>query len=228
MKKFLKIGHRGACGYQPENTLASFQKALDLSVDAIELDVYQCKTREIIVFHDLKVNRTTNGKGYIENKTFNEIRNLDAGNGQLIPTLEEVLDLVDNKCIVNIELKGENTANKVADIIDYYICNRKWNIKNFLVSSFNHVELKRFKDLMPNISIGVLIEAIPVDYSNIALSLNADYINLSMDFINKEFVEHAHNNGLKVLVYTVNDFDDIKKMKNLDVDGIFSNFPDRL
>lgn len=81
---------------------------------------------------------------------------------------------------------------------------------------------------MPNVSIGVLIEAIPVDYSNIALSLNADYINLSMDFINKEFVEHAHNNKLKVLVYTVNDYDDIEKMKNLNVDGIFSNFPDRL
>ena len=114
---------------------------------AIELDVYQCKTREIIVFHDLKVNRTTNGKGYIEGKTFNEIINLDAGNCQLIPTLEDVLDLIDNKCIVNIELKGENTANKVADISCYYIRHHKWNINNFLISSFNHVELEIFKKL---------------------------------------------------------------------------------
>ena len=226
-KLFLKIGHRGAMAHEPENTLSSFQKAIDLGVDAIELDVYVCKTGELIVFHDLKVNRTTNGKGYIEYKTFEEIRKLDAGNCQLIPTLEEVLDLIDEQVITNIELKGENTAQKVSDTINQYI-QKGWHKSLFLVSSFNHHELKKFKNINPDISIAALIEAIPLNYSDLALELNADYINLSQDFVNKEFVEHAHNNGLKVLVYTVNDYSDIKRIKNMGVDGIFSNYPERL
>ena len=85
-KKILKIGHRGAMGHEPENTLRSFKKALALNVDAIELDVYVCKTGELVVIHDDKIDRTTNGTGYTEDKTFTELRQLDAGKGELIPT----------------------------------------------------------------------------------------------------------------------------------------------
>ncbi|MBA6363297.1 glycerophosphodiester phosphodiesterase, partial [Colwellia sp. BRX8-8] len=108
-------------GHEPENTLRSFKKALALNVDAIELDVYVCKTGELVVIHDDKVDRTTNGIGYTEDKTFVELRQLDAGKGELIPTLEEVLDLVDKSVIVNIELKGRSTAIATYQVIDKYI-----------------------------------------------------------------------------------------------------------
>ena len=91
----LKIGHRGAMGYEPENTLASFGRAVGLGVDMVEMDVHVCRTGEVVVIHDVSVDRTTDGKGDVSGKSFKDLRKLDAGNGQRIPTLEEVLDLVD-------------------------------------------------------------------------------------------------------------------------------------
>jgi len=227
-QNFAKIGHRGAAGYEPENTLLSFKKALDLGVDAIELDVYVCKTGELVVIHDDKINRTTNGNGYVVEKTFEELRSLDAGQGEKIPTLKEVLDLVDKKVIVNIELKGVDTANPVSKLIDRYIGEKGWTKDNFIVSSFNHPELKKFNLLNPKIKIGALLTGIPIDYAEFAQKLNAYSVNLSIEFINQEFVDDAHKRGLKVFVWTANDLDDINRIKALGVDGIFSNFPDRL
>src|SRR6056297_2287931 len=103
----LKIGHRGAMGYEPENTLRSFKKAIELNVDMVELDVYVCSSGELVVIHDDKVDKTTNGKGYVSEKSFDELRKLDAGMGEKIPTLQEVLDLIDKRAKVNIELKGK-------------------------------------------------------------------------------------------------------------------------
>ena len=227
-KKILKIGHRGAMGYEPENTLLSFKKAIDFGADAIELDVYVCKTGQLVVIHDDKVDRTTSGKGYVIEKSFDELKILDAGKRQKIPKLEEVLDLVANKIIVNIELKGADTAKPVAEVIKKYLQEKNWNAENFIVSSFNHIELKEFKKIMPNIKIGALIVGIPENYSEFAEKLGTYCVNLSIEFINQEFVDDAHKRNLKVFVYTVNDLDDINKMKLLGVDGIFSNFPDRI
>ncbi|WP_211361228.1 glycerophosphodiester phosphodiesterase [Colwellia hornerae] len=227
-KKILKIGHRGAMGHEPENTIRSFKKALALHVDAIELDVYVCKTGELVVIHDDKVDRTTNGVGYTEDKTFTELRQLDAGKGELIPTLEEVLDVVDKSVIVNIELKGRSTAFATYQVIDKYINEKGWSELDFMVSSFDHHELNKFKHLYPQIPIGVLLEGVPLSYADCAVQLNAQSINLSLDFINQDFVNDAHQKGLQVYVYTVNDYDDIAKVKKLNIDGIFCNFPERL
>ena len=227
-KNVLKIGHRGAMGHEPENTILSFRKALTLDVDAIELDVYVCKTGELVVIHDDKVDRTTNGKGYTEDKTFAELRALDAGKGELVPTLEEVLDVIDKKVIVNIELKGKNTALATSRVIQKYISIKGWAESSFMVSSFDHRELNKFKQLYPEISIGALIEGVPLNYCECALQLQADSVNLSLDFINQDFVNDAHEKGLKVYVWTVNEYDDIAKVKALGVDGVFSNFPERL
>ena len=115
------IAHRGASGYKPENTLASFQKAISLGVDMIELDVFAIRSGEVVVHHDKKVNRTTNGTGNISDYTWSELRLLDAGDGQRIPLLTEVLDLVNGRIPINIELKGHGIAEPVATIIDSYI-----------------------------------------------------------------------------------------------------------
>lgn len=225
---FLKIGHRGAMGYKPENTLASFQKAIDLKVDVIEFDVYQCKTKELVIIHDDKVDRTTNGTGYVQEKSLSQLQKLNAGQGQKIPLLTQALDLIKRQAKVNIELKGSKTAEPVAKTIKNYINKENWQPQDFLISSFNHYEIKKFKKFLPNIKTGALITGIPIDYSNFALKAQADSVNLNLEFINQKFVKHAHQNNLKVFVYTVNDLDDIARMKKLKVDGIFSNYPDRL
>lgn len=227
-RSFLKIGHRGAAGYAPENTLASFTKAIKLGVDVVELDVYVCKTGEIVVIHDDKVDRTTDGKGYVFNKNYDELRLLNTGNGEKIPLLEEVLDLMDKKVVVNIELKGPDTAKPVYNIIKKYVKEKKWNESLFMISSFDRKQLKTFRKLNPKIKIGILVgEKTDYNYKKFAKEINAYSINPSMKIISQNLVDDIHKEGMKVLVWTAND-GDIKAMKNLGADGIFSDFPDRL
>ncbi|MDD5342518.1 MAG: glycerophosphodiester phosphodiesterase family protein [Patescibacteria group bacterium] len=230
MKKdnIIRIGHRGACGYEPENTLRSFRKAIELGVEMTEFDVYVCATGELVVIHDDKVDRTTNGTGYVFKKTFSELRQLDAGQGEKIPTLEEVLDVINRKAKVNIELKGVGTAKPVAETIIRYQKEKGWLIDDFLVSSFNHHELKAFHDLLPEIPIGALITGIPLNYAEFAEKLGAQFVNVSMEFVTREFVDDAHQRGLKIAVFTVNEPDDFELIKAMGVDGVFSNFPDRI
>jgi len=220
------IGHRGAAGHLPENTLPSFQKALDFGVPMIELDVYSVEGK-LMVIHDDRVDRTTDGEGYVSDLSVDELRKLDAGDSAKIPFLEEVLDLIDRKCAVNVELKGENTAEPVAQMIAEYVGEKNWKHDDFLVSSFNHPELALFQKHNADVPVGALIEAIPIDYARFAADLGAKFLNCSVDFVNQKFVDDAHARGLEVLVYTVNHPDDFARMKALGVDGVFSNYPDR-
>lgn len=221
------IGHRGACGYEPENTLVSFKKALAQQVDAIELDVHVVKTGELVVIHDSRVDRTTNGTGYVTDFDLASICELDAGEGQKIPLLNEVLDFVNKKVPVHIELKGENTAKPVSELIDKYKADHEWSDNDFLVSSFNHPELQTFKELSPSIRIGALIVGIPVGYGAFAAELGAYSANIFSEFVNKTFVDDMHSRGLKVLVFTVDDESEVHRMIKLGVDGIFTNYPDK-
>jgi glycerophosphoryl diester phosphodiesterase len=224
----IKIGHRGAKGYAPEDTLKSFQKALDLGVDVVELDVQVCKTGELVIIHDKKVDRTTNGSGYVAEKTFHELRNLDAGENEKIPELMEAFDLINRKAKINIEMKSVKTAKLVHELIEEYVKSRSWQYHDFWVSSFNHRELQKFHLLNPDVKIGALISSIPLSLAVFAEELGADSVNISDEFVNKELVDDAHRRGLKVYVHTVNDFDEIERVRQLQVDGIFSDFPDRL
>ncbi len=227
-KDFIKIGHRGAKGYIAENTIESFKRAIEIGVDAIEIDVQLCKTGELIVFHDNRVDRLSNGSGMVCELDFDYLSSLDVGNGSIIPTLEETLDFIDNRLLINIELKGMGTSKATYDIVDFYIRNRNWDKGNFLISSFNHIELKAYKKLDSEMKIGVLLSCIPTDYALIAEKMGAYSINLSIEFISQEFIDDAHKRGLLVLVYTVNSTDDILRLKSMGVDGIFSDFPDLL
>ena len=110
---FLIIGHRGACGYEPENTLVSFARAVNMGVDMIELDVYACKTGELVVHHDDTVDRMTNGHGNVIDMSFAELRSLKVAGIEQIPTLSEVIDLIDHKVPIDIELKGPGTAKPI-------------------------------------------------------------------------------------------------------------------
>jgi glycerophosphoryl diester phosphodiesterase len=221
------IGHRGAPAVAPENTLSSFRKALEMRVVMIELDVYALKSGELVVIHDDKVDRTTDGSGYITDFSLTALRRLDAGNGEKIPLLAEVLNLVDKTVPVNIELKGIGTAKPVAELLMRYIRDRGWTTDRFIVSSFNHIELKKFHQLMPQIRTGALIVGIPVDYAAFAEKLGAYSVNPSAEFVTPEYVQDAHNRGLKVFAFTVNDQSEIRRMDELKVDGIFTNVPDQ-
>lgn len=222
------MGHRGAMGYEPENTLASFRKALELKVDGVEMDVYVCRTGEVVVIHDKTLERTTNGKGLVGESSLDYLKSLNAGKGEKISTLGEVLDLIDKRAVVNIELKGTDTAEPVAKIIRNYIKGEKWRPDLFWITSFDLNELKRFREREPEIKIGALVARIPRDYIDFIKNVGTDTINVSMNFIKQKFIDYAHQKGIEVFAYTANHPDDIKRVKTFGVDGIFSNFPDRI
>jgi len=217
-----KVGHRGAAGYAPENTLQSFQKALELGVDMIEFDVYVLKSGELAVIHDDTVDRTTKGKGKVEEKTLSELKELG------IPTIEEVLDLADKKADINIELKGGNTAEPVSRVIEKYVEEKGWEYDDFFVSSFNHSELKKFKNLSPKVKIGVLTEEIPEGFIDFSEKIDAHSVNVPVKEATQGFVDQAHMRGLKVYVWTANEPEEIEKSKSLNVDYICSNYPDKI
>ncbi|MBI4094129.1 glycerophosphodiester phosphodiesterase [Candidatus Kaiserbacteria bacterium] len=224
----LIIGHRGAMGYEPENTLRSFKKAIELGVDMVECDIYVCKTGEVVVIHDDTVDRTTNGTGWVIEKTFSELRSLNAGKGEKIPTLDEVLALVNKQAKVNVELKGPHTAEAAAETIKRWATKKGWEYPDFIVSSFNHYEVQKFNKVNPGVETGLIMLAIPIGYAEFANKLNTSFIVLSKETINQEFVDDIHKRGKKVYVWVINDKNEMKRFGSLGIDGVFSNFPDRV
>ncbi len=226
--KTLVIGHRGAMGHETENSLASIEKAMELGVDMIEIDVFKIKSGEIAVFHDREVNRLTNGGGNIEDYTIAELRQLRLANNYMIPMLQDVLKVIDKKVRLNIELKGANTADRVNFIVNYYIRENGWSEDDFLISSFNWDELKEIRKLNPNIPLAVLTEADPLEALAMARELEAEAINPNYQQLTAENVKEMRAQNFKVYTWTVNDTTDIKEMKELGVDGIITNFPERV
>jgi glycerophosphoryl diester phosphodiesterase len=224
----LRIGHRGAMGYEPENTLRSFKKALDLGCHMVELDVHVCKTGEVMVIHDDTLERTTNGTGPVREKTLAELRMLDAGKGERIPLLTDVLDRFSGKIGVNIELKGTATARPVARILSRYRMEGRWSGQDGLISSFHCDELSAFRKLDPETPVGILFREIPAGLFEYARQIAAHSLNPCYDIASRELVDRAHDEGLKVFVWTVDSPEEIDRMKKLGVDCICSNFPDRV
>ncbi|MCD4760584.1 glycerophosphodiester phosphodiesterase [bacterium] len=212
-------------GHEPENTLRSFKKALDLDVDMVELDVHVCKSGELVVIHDETLDKNTNGTGLVADKMLTELKSLDAGQREKIPTLEEVLDLVNKQVPINIELKGKGTAQPVAEMIKQYVKVKGWDYDHFLISSFSNQELIDFYTLNKKVRLGVLNTDNGLDLAD---QINAFSVNFAKEVVTSELVEQVHQTGRKVLVYTVNEEDDIKRMRDMGVDGIFCNYPDRI
>ena len=230
----LIIGHRGARGHVAENTLESIQKALDLNVDGVEIDVYQCSSGEIMVFHDEKLNRLTKHNGLIGETTFEELNNILVDKKYQIPTLEQVLDLIDSKILLNIELKGENTAIPTAAILKRYLQSSQFDKKKLIVSSKNWKELTLFKNQNTNIPIGVLshynifLDKELNDIIKKSRELNAMAIHPKFSILNKKAVDRMHSSGFLVYSWTINKPKDIKRAIQWGVDGIITDFPDRV
>ncbi|GAA4280720.1 glycerophosphodiester phosphodiesterase [Gaetbulibacter aestuarii] len=228
MTQILKIGHRGARGYVAENTLPSFQKAIDLGADGIELDVHVCASGALVVFHDFTLGRVTNGKGKISNFTLKELKKLKVLKNFQIPTLVEVLDLVDKKCFVNVELKGKGTAEEACDIIETYVLKKGWSYSDFIISSFKEDLLKKAFQHNKNIPLAVLTETSLKKALTFAETINAKAINPDFNLLSEDAVNQIHKKGFKINVWTVNEPSDIERMKTFGVDGIITDFPDRI
>lgn len=227
-KKPLVIGHRGAMGYETENTLASVQKAMDLGVDMIEIDVFKIRSGETVVFHDERLERLSNAGGNIEEFYITDLNQVILDGNHRIPQLQDVLKLINNKVALNIELKGDDTADRVNFITDFYIKKRGWSAENFIISSFKWDELRKMRELNPNIAIAVLTEEDPLNAIAVAKELNAVAINPYYKTLTPENVKQIQDEGFKVYTYTVNEAEDIANVTSLGVDGIFTNYPDRV
>lgn len=218
------IAHRGASGSYPENTLLAIQQALDAKADGIEIDVFYVDN-SLIVIHDEDVSRTTNGQGTLQNFSLAQLQQLDAGSGQQVPTLWQVLQQLNNQTLLNIELKGADTAEPLIQLLAKAETELGTDPDKLLISSFNHHLLKKIKKHRPDLKLGALTASLPLDYAAFASELKAWSVHCDKGFINQEMVQDAHQRGLKVWVYTVNDAATAKKMQQLGVDGIFCNYP---
>jgi len=230
MKKTLVIGHRGAMGYETENTLASIQKALDLKVDGVEIDVFKCKSGEIVVFHDDELDRLTDGTGPIEDKTFDELQQLTVEGGHKIPLLKDVLNLVNGQCMINIELKGGNTANAVSKIVNMYLEFDMFAEEDIIISSFNRKELEAFHKKNKNIHIAVLtdIDQDPMEALPFAKKLKAKNIHPEASTLTEEMVKNIKKRGFKIFTWFEKEPKSIKKVLDLKVHGIIMDRPDKL
>lgn len=220
------IGHRGAKGYEPENTLRSMSRALELGADWIELDVHLVEN-ELVVIHDTRLERTTNGKGRLDESSLDYIRSLDAGCGERVPLLGEAFDLVAGRASINVELKGPGTAEPVVHFLSDRF-SRGLSPEHVLISSFDHRQLALVRSLDARLRVGALLVGFPVDGAAFAERVGAYSVNPSLEFVDEAFVSDAHARGLKVLVFTANRPDEIATLFELGVDGIFSDFPDRV
>ncbi len=214
----IKIGHRGAKGHIAENTLASFQKAIELGVDFIELDVHNSYDKIPIVIHDKTIDRTTNGSGLVSDYFAKELQEFG------IPTLEAVFNLANNKCKINIEIKEFEAVKGVLDLLGTNLFSKD----KILISSFDWKVLQEVHFYDEQIQIGVLTET-DIDLAfDFAKSIKAYAIHPNYHLLTAENTKKMQTNFFKVYPWTVNEPSAIIFVKSLNVDGIITDFPDRI
>jgi len=213
------MGHRGAAALEPENTLRSIERAIHVGVDAVEIDVHLTRDKRLVVIHDDTVDRTTNGSGTVSSFSLEEIRRLDAGKGERIPTLQEVIDLVCGKVRLVVELKEKGTEGPVSVSI-----RENGLLDDVYVISFWHRLVRAAKALEDRLKTGVLLVGCPVDTS-VATQAAADALVMRYTFVDGEFVDLAHRDGLKVFVWNIDEPHLIAPYVDMRVDGIGSNDP---
>ena len=223
MRRVLRIGHRGAAGHAPENTLASVEHAIALGVDLVELDVQQTKDGHLVLIHDKRVDRTTNGVGLVSEMSLHALRELDAGAGQRIPTVEEVLRTANGRVGVILELKIPGLAEQV--------CKRVY-LSGFtgpvIYASFRHDEVLALRQADLQAMTMALFGWRLHDPFLTAQKAKATHLGFNYRTLTTALIETAHQRGLVAFAYTVNDQRDIQSVLSVGVDGIVSDFPDRL
>ena len=221
------IAHRGGAGLGPENTLLAMRRALEHGIRWLELDVYAVDG-EVVVFHDLHLERTTNGSGPLPGSSIAYLRSLDAGAGERIPLLSEVLDLVAGRAGLNVELKGGGSAEPTVALLQRYVAEGRLRWDDLLLSSFDQRELLRAHRLEPQLPVGVLYAGVTLHWPEDCRALGARTLNLAEEAVDAAVVDAVHAQGLQVWVYTVNDPGEATRLAALGVDALFSDEPQRL
>lgn len=230
------IAHRGASGYAPENTLPAFKKAIELNVDMIEFDIQLTIDNQVVVIHDKTVDRTTNGKGKVEEKTFESLRKLDAGTwfdskfiGTRIPTLRETLNTIPSSIKLNIELKTYNPESSIFEQEVAAIAT-EFDLLNQAIFAARHPEsINRFKAILPNVKCVLLQkERTEEDYIQILDKLDLQFAQIRRHSAKKEFIDQLHEHEIVVNLFYADDPEEMKQYIEMGVDGILTNYPDRL
>lgn len=234
------VAHRGSSGHAPENTLAAFKRAIEDGAHAIELDIRLTRDGEIVVFHDSHLGRTTDGRGKLELSSLSRLKRLNAGSwfhprfvAELIPTLDEVFDLIANRVGINIEIKSDRKRKKDTLIVDKLlsVIRRRHAGSSVMVSSFHHHYLTYLHDRDPRITLGFLfhpLKKIGRSPAKLTQRGGGNYIILSGSSCRKRFVEGAHKNGLRVGEYTVNSSRRFERSIRFGVDAIFTDVPAKI
>jgi len=219
------IAHRGCGAAEPENTLRAIRRAMELGVDGVEIDVHACRSGEIVVIHDPTVDRTTNGTGSVVKLTLAQLREFDAGKGELIPTLQEVLELVSGRSLLlNIEVKVPGIERQVLELIHRYGAEQQ-----ILISSFLHPVLAEIHRLDRDIAIGLLYSHPELgDPIEIARRLGAEALHPHHSLVTPQLAKQCLKAGLLLNPWTVNEEKDLRRMLTLDVNGIITDYPWRL
>jgi len=222
----LRIAHRGASGYAPENSLEAFRKALQLNSDVVEFDVRSTRDGELVIAHDDSIDRVTNGSGNISALTINEIRNYRLANGEAIPTFTEVVELLMHRCIYKVDIKDIHSVGSVMKVI----AAKGIEDLTIITSKVHSVleDIRRFSSKI-KIELGGYVDGTPVEHELKRIKeLGADIMSPHVSIINEAMVKKAHSVGIEVHVWDVNDREAISRVKNIRVDGITSDFPDRI
>lgn len=215
------IGHRGAAGLAPENTLPGFRRAIACGVSAVELDVYVVEG-QLVVIHDATLQRTTNGSGPVMGQTLAALRALDAGDGWPVPLLSEVIAELPAGVGLNVELKGPETAGPVAAEL------ARHTGLDSLVSSFSYPELRRFREHDAHTPVAPLFARWRPNAWRVAAGLDARAINVSRNAATRERLAEAGRRGLKTFIYTVNDLSEARRLIAWGAAGLFTDYPDRV
>lgn len=229
------IGHRGAAGHAPENTLVSMRKAMEIGVHGLEFDIHRTRDGVLVVIHDATVDRTTNGKGTVGELTLAELRQFDAGSwmapgfaGEPIPTLEELAQAVPDPIRLFLEMKaGNDVYPGIEEQVAQFLQERNL-VNRTNVSSFDHFVLKHMVELLPGLETGMLYSNRPVDPVGMSRACGATAIHTSWRHASADMVAQAHAAGLTVNAWTANTPEAIAHCLNVGVDGIITDYPDRV
>lgn len=222
-RDFTIIAHRGARDCAPENTLLAFDRAIALGADMIELDVQQHPEGALLVFHDPDLRRLNGQPERLAATPLARLCELDLGAGQSIPTLDEALELIDARVTVNVEIKtADGTGEAVAGALRRYLA-AGWPAERLLVSSFHLPELWEFRQTVPEIPVAALLAGVPLDFAGCASELQARAVCIASEFADPRLIADAHTRGCKVFVYTVNDTEEMARLRAGAADGVFTD-----
>lgn len=219
----LRIGHRGARGHAPENTLAAIEQGIALHAHLVEFDVQMTRDGRLVLLHDSTLDRTTNGHGPIAQHSWQDLTPLRGKDDQPLPLLADALRAASGRTGVMIEIKAEATAKAI-----YRTVQEVQFSGPVIYASFLHDELLAIRREDPQAHTLALIEAIPVNRTAFAKDAQATHVGVAFETLTPSFLAALHDHSLRVFTYTVNDPGDIQAAKAMGVDGIISDYPERV